>query len=69
MDSAAAIGNVLGTGFGVLLLLTVFAVVWSLPFMAISAARNIKKIRIELERLNETLSSKMTITKSGPLGL
>jgi hypothetical protein len=40
-----------------------------LPYMAWSATRNIRQIRQQLERLNDTLESKMTITKSGPLGL
>lgn len=40
-----------------------------LPYMAWSATRNIRQIRIQLERLNDTLEGKMTITKSGPLGL
>jgi uncharacterized membrane protein YciS (DUF1049 family) len=40
-----------------------------LPYMAWSVTRNIKGIREQLEALNDTLGSKMTITKSGPLGL
>lgn len=43
------------------------AIFW--PFMAWSAMRNVKGIRQELERLNNTLSNNVHITKTGPLGL
>jgi len=46
-----------------------FLLAFWLPYMAWSVTRNIRQIRQQLERLNDTLESKMTITKSGPLGL
>jgi len=46
------------------LMLFVFMVVFW-PLMAFSAMRNVKKIRLELERLNEILESRLS---ADPLG-
>lgn len=69
---AHAIGVVLGTWVGLLWQLAVtvgLLLTFVLPIMALSVTRNIRGIRVQLETLNDTLGSKMTITKSGPLGL
>jgi|GEM_PF-6696547 len=49
--------------------MTAMVLAFWLPYMAWSVTRNIKGIREQLEALNDTLGTKMTITKSGPLGL
>jgi len=40
-----------------------------MPLMAWSATRNIKQIREQLERLNETLAARDTRNSGGPLGI
>lgn len=62
---ARQIGELIGAS-GMLIVgvgyLTMILLVCWLPFMAWSVTRNIKQIRMQLERLNEILDSKMTIT-------
>jgi len=69
---AHAIGGLIGTWLAVVWQLAVmlgFLLTFVLPIMAWSVTKNIRGIRIQLETLNDTLGSKMTISKSGPLGL
>lgn len=46
-----------------------------LPFMALSATRNLKQIRVQLERLNDTLELRLPldgplpVTRTGPLNV
>ena len=62
------LGGLIATWWLFMLLVGItIGVAW--PLMVFSIMRNIKGIRGELRQLNETLGSKMTITKSGPLGL
>lgn len=68
-DLLHAIGASLG---GLMLFGALFSgamVVFGFPILAFRGVRHLRHISEELARLNETLTSKITITKSGPLGL
>jgi hypothetical protein len=45
-----------------------FLVVW-LPYMAWSVTRNIRQIRVQLERLNDTLERSSSPSRPGTLGI
>lgn len=47
----------------------VFMLVLGYPILAYRAVRQLSTIRTELEKLNGTLESKISVTKTGPLGL
>ena len=68
-DVGHLLGSLLSSVFGLVILVSFLIGAFFLPFLAWSAARNIKLIRRELERLNETLSSRSGPVGSGPLGL
>lgn len=62
--SAYELGQLLGTAlggvFGVILVGGFFIGVFFTPYLLWSAARSLKHIRLQLERLNETLESQRT---------
>jgi hypothetical protein len=62
LGAPAAIVVAIGWISGLLL------VVW-MPYMAWSVTRNIRHIRIQLERLNNTLESRTEGPRAGTLGL
>lgn len=68
--SAESIGALIGTIIGVPLVAVFFFCVliamlfW--PLLAWSATRNIRQIRIQLERLNDTLESNMSVSGPAP---
>lgn len=70
MNSAA---NLLGQGIGGVLLIVLvfcfFIIVIGWPILVVMTMLSIRKIANQLERLANTVESKMTITRSGPLGL
>ena len=64
-----ALLGVAGQVFLALALLTAFVLYLWLPYMAWSATRNIRQIRIQLERLNDILEASPRGARSGPLGI
>jgi hypothetical protein len=66
------IGAILGAS-GVLIVgvgwaLALVLVAW-MPYMAWSVTRNIRQIRMQLERLNDTLESRLSADRPGILGI
>ena len=59
----------LGVVAGMVVFFSALLLGFTWPLMAFFALRHLKHIRLEFEKLNETLGSKVTITKSGPLGI
>jgi hypothetical protein len=66
---ATLFGSAIGIGLVVVVLFMVFMVTIGYPLIAFRALRRLHGIQTEFQRLNEALSSKVTITKTGPLGL
>jgi len=72
------LGAIIGLSGGLVMVLGVgvyFVLLGWVPLMVLSATRNIKQIRVQLERLNDTLDSKLSadgptpFTRTGPLSL
>jgi hypothetical protein len=66
------LGQLIGSLGALLLVLAipivlVLAVVWNVTLFR--AMKSIVGIREQLERLNQTLESRITVTRTGPLGL
>ncbi|MGH2667513.1 MAG: hypothetical protein ACRDH5_00045 [bacterium] len=65
---ATILGTSIGGAIG-LLWIAGFVLYLGLPLMAFSVMRNIKGIRVELERLNRSADPKAPTARAGPLGL
>lgn len=66
------IGALMGIGGGFVIgaaVLGMLVLSFCLPFMAWSATRNIRDIRRQLERLNDTLESRSPARGTGTFGL
>lgn len=68
-DIARTLGGVLGGGLVVIVLFSIFMLFVGYPLIAFSVLRRLRGIQAEFSRLNETLAGKMTIAKTGPLGI
>jgi len=68
--TAHAFGQLLGTllssALGLLLVGGFIIVVFFWPYLALSAVRNLRGIRQQLERMNDTLESRGSDTASSP---
>lgn len=60
------IGTLFGSAVGLLLVGGFIIVVFFYPYMALSAVRNLRGIRQQLERMNDTLDSRGSDTASAP---
>ena len=70
MDEAARlVGGAIGGLFGLALVFCFVTVIIGWPLMALSAVRNISKIRKQLERLNDVLESRGAGDRGGVLGI
>jgi len=66
---AHLVGALLGSVFGIVLVVGFLIAVFFWPYLAWSAVRNIKRIREQLERLNDNLERRAGDGTGGVLGL